>query len=147
MKKKVFSAALVCGLVALVAAATTYAQLPGTAVRVTIPFDFSVSGRVLPAGEYEIKRIGDEPDVLIISNRNDQHDRAIFETEPVEARKAPSRDEIVFHRYGDSYFMSELFTGGEHTGRELLPSRQEKTLKREMASNKTEPETVALAVY
>jgi hypothetical protein len=147
MRKKVFSAALTCGLVAVVAAATAYAQLPGTALRATIPFDFSVRGKVLPAGEYEIRRITDDPDGLIISSLNDNHERAIFESIPVKARTIAGRAEVVFNRYGDSYFLSEIFVGGEQTGRELLPSRQEKTLKLEMASNKTESETVALAAY
>ena len=147
MRKKVFITALTCGLLAVAAAATAYAQLPGTALRATIPFDFSVRGKILPAGDYEIRRITDEPDNLIISSINDKHERAIFETLPVQARTISRRSEIVFQRYGDSYFLSEVFAGGEQTGRELLPSRQERTLRHEMASNKTEPETVALAAY
>ena len=146
MKKKVFSVMATCCFLALVAA-TAHAQMPGTALRATIPFDFIVRGRTLPAGDYEIRRINDEPAGLRIQNAHDYHDVALFETEPVEARKIPNRGEIVFHRYGDSYFLSEVFAGGEQTGRELLPSRQERLLKREMASNKTEPETVALAAY
>ena len=147
MRKRVFSAALTCGLLAAVAAATAYAQMPGTTLRTRIPFDFSIRGKILPAGDYEIKRINDEPDVLVISSIDDRHEKAIFHTEPVEARKIPSKGEVEFHRYGDSYFLSEIFTGGEQTGRELRLSRQERDLKREMASNKTEPETVALAAY
>ena len=147
MRKRVFSAALTCGLLAAVAVATAYAQMPGTTLRTRIPFDFSIRGKILPAGDYEIKRINDEPDVLVISSIDDRHEKAIFHTEPVEARKIPSKGEVEFHRYGDSYFLSEIFTGGEQTGRELRLSRQERDLKREMASNKTEPETVALAAY
>jgi hypothetical protein len=147
MRKKVFRAALTCGLLAVVAAATVYAQMPGTALRATIPFDFSVRGKIFPAGDYEIRRITDDPGGLIISNVNDMHERAMFGTEPVEARKIPGRGEIVFHRYGDSYFLSEVFTGGEQAGRELLPSRQERTLEREAASIRAKPETVALAAY
>jgi hypothetical protein len=147
MRKKVFMTTLTCGLIAVVAAATAYAQLPGTALRATIPFDFSVRGKVLPAGEYEIKRITDEPGGLVISSLNDKHERVMFETIPVEAGSISSRSEFVFQRYGDSYFLSEVIAGGEQIGRELLPSRQEKNLKREMASIKTEPETVALAAY
>ena len=146
MSKKIFIAALACGLLAAVTVATAYAQMPGTTLRVTIPFAFSVSGKILPAGEYEIRRITDEPQGLIISSLADRHERAMFQTIPVEARKVPSRTEIVFHRYGDSYFMSEVFSAGQN-GRELLPSRQERLLRREMASNKTEAETVALAAY
>ena len=147
MRKKVFSAVLTCGLLAGVTAATAYAQMPGTALRATIPFDFSVRGKILPAGEYEITQINDSPEGLVIRNVNDKHDHVMFETESVEPRTIPTRDEIVFHRYGDSYFLSEVLTAGEETGRELAPSRAERQLRGEMASNKTEPETVALAAY
>ena len=147
MRKKVFSAALTCALLAGVAAATAYAQMPGTSLRATIPFAFSVRGKILPAGEYEIRRITDDPGSLIISSLNDNHERAIFETEPVEARQISRRSEFIFHRYGESYFLSEVFAGGGQTGRELPISRQEKTLRRELASNKTEPETVAVAAF
>jgi hypothetical protein len=147
MKKKVLFAAVTCCFLALVAVATAYAQFPGTAIRATIPFAFSVEGKTLPAGEYEIKRITDSPEGLVIRNVNDKHDHVMFVTESVEPRKIPERGEIVFHRYGDSYFLSEVLTAGEETGRELAPSRAERQLRREMASNKTEPETVALAAY
>ena len=147
MKKKVFSVALMCGLVAVVAAASVYAQLPGTTLRASIPFDFSVRGKVMPAGEYQIRRVQDGPDVLIISSMNDPHVRAIFETEPIETREPSSKSEFVFNRYGDTYFLSEVFAGGESTGRELPASRQERNLRRELASNKTAPEMVAVAAY
>ena len=147
MKKKVFSVMAMCCSLALLAAATVHAQLPGTTLRATIPFDFNVRGKTLPAGRYEIRRFGNELDGLIIANINDKHGKAMFETEPVEAKRRSSRSELVFHRYGDSYFLSEVFAGGEDTGRELVPSRQERTLLREMASNgsKVQPETVTLA--
>ena len=147
MRKKVFSAALTSALLAVVAVATAYAQMPGTALRATIPFDFSVRGKILPAGDYEIKRLTDDPGELIVSSVNDKHERAIFDTEPVEPRGISSNAQIIFHRYGDRYFMSEVFAGGQQTGRELPVSRQERNLKRELASNKTESETVAVAAY
>ena len=148
MRKKVFSAAVTCGLLAVVVVATAYAQLPGTELRARIPFDFSVRGKTLPAGDYEIRRLGDEPGSLMISSAHRKGERAVFETEPVEPKSISSRGELVFHRYGDSYFLSEVFDGGGETGRELSPSRQERSLRREMASNQqTTPETVALAAY
>src|SRR5882724_11521551 len=99
MRRQVFITALACGLIALVVGATAYAQLPGTALRATIPFDFNVRGKVLPAGDYEIKRITDQPDGLIISSLSDLHAKAIFETLPVETTKVSSKSQIVFHRY------------------------------------------------
>lgn len=147
MREKVFSAAITGALLVVVAVATAYAQLPGTALRASIPFDFSVSGKILPAGDYEMKRLTDEPGELIISSVDKKGGRAIFETEPVEPKGVSSNPQIVFHRYGDSYFMSEVLAGGWQTGRELPLSRQERNLRSDMASNKTEPQTVAVAAY
>lgn len=118
MKEKVFSILAACCALAFFATATAYAQLSGTDMRATIPFDFRVRGKVLPAGDYEIRRITDAPDVLLISGVNNR-ESAVFQTEPVTARKVPNRGEMIFHRYGNSYFLSEVFEGGEQTGREL----------------------------
>ena len=149
MKKNILSVMATCCFLALVAAANVHAQVPGTVLRATIPFEFSVRGKTLPAGVYEIKRVTNEPGTLIISSVNDNHERAMFETERIEERTIMSRSELVFNRYDDNYFLSEVFAGGEQTGSEAIPSRQERTLKRELARNgvKAEPETVTLAAY
>ena len=149
MKKKIFSVIASCCFLALGAAATTRAQMPGTALRAMVPFDFNVRGRTLPAGEYEIRRLTDGPDGLLISGVNNR-DHEILETEPVEARRIPSRAEVIVHRYGDTYFLSEVFAGGEQMGRELPESQRERSLKREMAASndkRNQPETVALVAY
>ena len=147
MKKQIFSAVVTGCLLALMMAVPAHAQTSGTTIRATIPFDFIVRGKTLPAGNYEIRRITDSPEGLVIRNVNEKRDHAMFQTEPVEPREIPNRSEIVFHRYGDSYFLSEILTDGEETGQELVPSRAERRLRSEMASNGAEPETVALAVY
>jgi hypothetical protein len=147
MKRRVLSIAVSVCVLALTSV-TAFAQLPGIPIRVNIPFDFSVRGRTFSAGQYEISRLGDEPDVLEISNLRNRHEHAAIETEP-EQRNAPSQGRLVFHRYGDSYFLREIWTAGLETGRELPTSRQEKVLIRDtLAKGESgEPQTVAVAVY
>jgi len=147
MKKQIFSAVVTGCLLALMIAVPAHAQMPGTTIRATIPFDFIVKGKTLPAGNYEIKRFSDSPEGLIIRNVNDKRDHVMFETEPVETMEIPNGSEIVFHRYGDNYFLSEVFTAGEETGQELTPTRAERRLRSDMASNKANAETVAVAAY
>jgi hypothetical protein len=147
MNKQIFSSLATGCLLALTIAVPARAQMPGTRMRVTIPFDFIVRGKELPAGNYEIRRIGDSPRGLVIQNVYHKHDQVVFETEEVETRKIPNRSEIVFHGYGDTYYLSEVLTAGEETGEELVPSHAEQRLRRELASNSAEPETVSLAVY
>jgi hypothetical protein len=145
--KKLFSLMAIGSLVALLLAATAHAQLPGVPVRATIPFDFIVRGKVLPAGSYEIERVTEEPSGLLLRNVNNKHEHIVFETEPVEGRKISNHNVLVFNHYGDEYFLSEVVTAGEQTGRELAPTRQERTLRREMAKNQTQAETVTVALY
>jgi|SRR6185436_358078 len=143
--KKVFSVAVAGCLLSLLLAGSVGAQEPGTAIRASIPFDFVVKGKTLPAGEYEIRRVMDEPIGLLIRNVHDKHDDVVFETEPKIDRAITKRDELIFNRYGDTYFLAEVVTAGEQTGEELNPTHKERELKREMARNQSAPETVTVA--
>jgi hypothetical protein len=143
--KKVFSVVTAGCLLSLLLVGSAGAQEPGTSIRASIPFDFVVKGKTLPAGEYEIRRLMDEPIGLLIRNVHDKHDNVVFETEPKIDRAITKRDELIFNRYGDTYFLSEVVTAGEQTGEELNPSHKERELKREMARNQSAPETVTVA--
>ena len=147
--KRIFTAIVATAFLALAITTPARAQLPGTAMRAYIPFEFMVNGKTLPAGNYEVKRITDEPEGLIIRSLDNKHDHAVFETESTQQNRLPRHDEIIFDRYGESYFLSEVLAGGTETGRKLAPSRAEKQLRRETesASNNTQPHTVSIALY
>ena len=117
----------------------------GDRIRVSIPFDFTAKGKTLPAGEYDVTRVMDEPITLLVRNVHDKHDLVIVETKPVRERSFLKNDELIFNRYGDTYFLSEIVTAGEQTGEELYPSHKERELKREMARNEVGPEMVTVA--
>jgi hypothetical protein len=145
MKKLLSAIAMGC-LLSLSLVGSVHAQLPGTELRASIPFDFSVRGITLPAGEYTVTRIGDEPTGLLVRNIRDKRKHVVFETEPEDVRRIPRRNVLVFNRYGDSYFLEEVVTAGDSVGRELSPSHDERTLRREMAKNQLAPETVMVAL-
>jgi hypothetical protein len=127
---------------------TAFAQLEGAPIRANIPFSFEVRGHTLPAGEYEISRVNVDGSGLNITNVDHRHEHAMVETDPVQGT-GRNRGELVFHRYGDNYFLYEIWTPGMETGRVLPTSREEKTLRRDLnvAANNVEPQTVAVAIY
>jgi hypothetical protein len=143
--KRVFSVVVAGCLLSVLLLGSAGAQEPGTKIRASIPFDFTVKGKTLPAGEYEVSRVMDEPIALLLRNVHDKHDEVVVETEPVIGRMTPKRDELIFNRYGESYFLSEVFTAGEQTGEELYPTHRERELRSEMARNQAGPETVTVA--
>src|SRR5262249_16841410 len=144
--KKVLGVMVAGCLLTLLVAMGAHAQDPGSEIRVSIPFDFTVEGKTLPAGNYEIRRISDEPVGLLIQNVNHRRHETMFMTEPNDVRKIPNHSLLIFHRYGDSYFLSEVVTAGRETGEELRPTRAERTLRSEMAKNNIEAETVTVAM-
>lgn len=145
MKKQMFGTLAAGCLLALIIVVPARAQMPGAPIRVNIPFDFIIRGRTLPAGDYEVMRLSDSQEVLEIRNVDHGSDHAAFETDAFQARHIAKRNELIFNRYGDSYFLSEIVTAGEEVGRAMPPSHAERQLRREMASNSPEPESVAVA--
>jgi hypothetical protein len=51
---------------------------------------------------------------------------------------------LVFRRYEDQYFLSEVWTSGVSTGRELPSSRKERLIKQEIAKHGSNPQKVSV---
>ena len=149
MSKQGVGLAIGISAITLVFSALVFAQEPGAPMRATIPFSFSIGKRILPAGEYQVKRINDEGSSLEIENLNDSHEHVLFETETENTNHIQSKGSLVFDRYGDRYFLHEVWSPGRETGRELFPSKEERLVKREMAKNESREgaEMVTVAVY
>jgi hypothetical protein len=102
---------------------------PGDVV-VDVPFAFTVAGEKLPAGHYIVAA---QNDLIKVFNRDT---RAFYVPSHATIRNKADGSKLVFHRYGDSYFLSEVWVTGNTIGKELFPSRAE----RELASEKAEME-------
>jgi hypothetical protein len=98
------------------------------AVRATIPFNFTVNGSQLPAGNYTLGADVTSPRILKISDST-QHVHAMVLTMPSadEKRKA---NQLVFHKYGDQYFLCEIRSQSS-INVELPTSNQEKRARAE----------------
>jgi len=146
MKTKIIGTLTAGLLLASMIVLPVRAQMPATAVRATIPFDFSVRDEILPAGTYEIKRVGEQPNTLLIRNINHSHQQQVFLTQSTEAADVYSDTELVFQRYGDRYFLSKLLRAGQQIDEEVVPSNAERQLRREMGRNVSESSNVSVVV-
>jgi len=109
-----------------------------------IPFDFNVGGKVLTAGEYTVKAFNANGDALAISNKQ-SNKTAIRLTLSIEAGRAPEQTKLVFHRYGQRYFLSEVWSAGERTGRMLHKSREERAIESQLAAIPSKSELASSA--
>src|SRR5688500_19663800 len=107
-------------IVLLVSVAPTQAQSPGSRIRVNIPFDFNVSEKKLPAGEYSVGRAVQWSDDLAVSvNHVNGHSKAIRLSNAVYRSRPNGKALLVFHRYADQYFLFQVWPRSEEHTSEL----------------------------
>lgn len=111
--------------VLLLAASLAYAQ-NGEDLVANVPFAFIVAGRTLPPGHYIISRLN-QGDLAIQGGKNHI---VLFSVHAMNRAKPEDSSRLVFHRYGDTYFLSEVWAGGNLTGKALFPSNTERAMAR-----------------
>jgi hypothetical protein len=128
---------------------TAVASANGQARRskANVPFEFMVGDKSLPAGAYTIASATTNGNGLRIQCAA-SNDAALALTTALSGKSHPK---LVFHRYGQRYFLAEVWSSHED-GRELMMSKQERAIQKEysrLAANKSAPrsyETVAVAL-
>ncbi|MBZ5721092.1 MAG: hypothetical protein LAO03_11990 [Acidobacteriia bacterium] len=119
------------GLGLVLVAASAFAQT--IRVKADIPFNFIVDKQTLPAGEYTVKSMDMAGSSLSIRNK-DEKPLSLVLSLPCEKLAASQNTKLVFHRYGDQYFLAQIWVAGSAAGHQLLESRQEIELARDSAA-------------
>jgi hypothetical protein len=100
------------------------------------PFAFTVERQQLPAGEYRVQL----QDGWLRVQSTDGKTSVNILTIPVAGKSPEGHGEVVFHQYGDKYFLAQVWTPSHETGRETIESRDEVDLaKREKVQARVVP--------
>jgi hypothetical protein len=102
-----------------------------------VPFDYMAGNYQFPAGSYTIKSDASAGTVLIRSAG--EGPAAFILTFPAGENKDQAHVRLVFNRYGDRYFLSQVWPGGV-AGRGLRKSKQEV----EVAKAGSRPEVLSI---
>lgn len=131
--KRLTMLSLVLLLTLCAAVASANAQL-NNPVRVKVPFDFNVGEKQLPAGEYTFSRLSGFSGSKIMSvSSADASTRMLQLTFGAQRLTPKNESSLVFHKYGDQYFLEQIWTSGEQLGTQLLESRSERTARERLA--------------
>ena len=124
--KRITSTALFT-LAALVTAGGAMAQ--GRAVRATVPFDFTVGDKLLPAGNYEIT----SPQTGVIEVQN--HDKHVTMLTTARYNSQESQTgKLVFDKYGDQYFLRDVLCEQAAINVNLPRSKAERRARTQQAA-------------
>lgn len=133
-------AGCLCLAVSLTSAFAQSSQM----LTVDLPFAFQVNNQQFPAGKYEVKAEADHAAVLL---RSIDCKRAIFSlSNPIQSEKTRTVGSLVFRRYDDRYFLSQIWMPGGNSGRTLPASRAERELTLRLAKSGPKPDTEVIAV-
>lgn len=130
MTKKLYSTFAMMGLFLMLAVVSVSAQSRGK-IDVNVPFDFSFDNQTLPAGAYSIRQISQNS--MLIESADGQR-RVIAQATgrvQLDANEKASQEKLVFHQYGDRYFLSQVWMVRGSDGRELSQSRGERQAAKE----------------
>src|SRR3979490_10514 len=140
MKKQSF---LMAGLLVLTSMAATQVALAQDTMGVDIPLAFVAGNATLPAGEYRVQKLDGNSAVLLI-HCWDAKASALVITHAAEAKETQTESKLVFNRYGNRYFLSQVWNAGSIRGRQLPISPREKE-RPQPAHNETKTEITLVA--
>jgi hypothetical protein len=122
MRSLIRSIVIAGGLLMLAGVQNASAQIVD-AVEFTTSFPFTVGNTAVPAGSYTIRPDDDNPKILELFG---QKTSALFQVDVVDAPTTPSKTELVFSRYGDSYVLKNIWVEGSASGAKTLPAEGER---------------------
>lgn len=138
MKKVLFILVLLLSMLVLLTAGSVYAQ---TRMQVEVPFAFTVADKLFLADTYTAVRSNPLNLNIVQLRTKDLSDLIYFFTTSREARlNQEVKPKFVFRRYGDQYFLAQVWLGGG-VGHEIGKS----TTERHVAKLASEPEWIYIA--
>lgn len=125
--------------VAALAATSLCAQTKAVA---KIPFDFTVQAVTLPAGDYTLQKLSTSGDTIQIVN-NETRKSVLVMAPGAMAHDGKPTDpgKVIFHQYGDRYFLSEVWTPSGLRGR-VMPNK----LERELTASNGETQMASVSI-
>ena len=123
MKNYAAIALLACAAFATLGATPSHAQV---LMKARVPFSFRAGYGTLPAGDYTIGKDGISEQAVSLSAGRRGVELVMPNT--TDSRNDISASKLVFHRYGDEYFLAEIWSNADDTVRKLTVSPRERQL-------------------
>ena len=141
MRKQAYTFFVMASLILTLAAVSVHARAARLVVA-SIPFNFTVKDRTLPAGEYTVEpiRLGGSQALKIQSR--DGRITALVPARFNRAGESRAEPKLIFNRFGEQYFMAQVL-GVEEAGVYTLPkSRTDEAL----AKTKGDPKRQTVSI-
>ena len=145
MKRQALTVLSMTILLVMLAVGSLHAD-PDKQVQADIPFDFVAGNKTYPAGTYAVEYTHPQG-VFVIQIGEDERGPTVFWSNTVPAKSIQDHSpRLIFNRYGNQYFLTQVWAGRDIGGRELRKLDRERELAKEyLAKNISVPEVVSIA--
>jgi hypothetical protein len=109
------------------------AQIIG-GLQANIPFQFHAGVANLPAGTYRIRMLDNNNLTIMEISNLDGSRSALIQVQDTDANSTPTKSELIFDKYGDQYFLAEMFDEGDASGSKVVESNLEKKISQGVVS-------------
>ena len=109
----------------------------------TIPFAFHDGSHTFSAGKYQIRC---DSNILSVQSTDGENVSVHMMTIAEIRTRTTEVGKLIFNKYGDQYFLSDVWLAGSESGRKLVASRLEKQLRGTPAKRPAPDNQVALNV-
>jgi hypothetical protein len=116
-------------------ASCTYLQAQVLDAHANVPFDFWLGQKLMPAGEYSIYHTSSG--VVWIRGEDRERSGAVFLAQRISRPTARDEARLQFTRYGETYFLSEIWNPYQSNGYGVPKSPREKELLAHSMRSKT----------
>jgi hypothetical protein len=147
MKLLSFKSLITPSALAFASVLTAFAPVPPVIAQapvhivVDVPFDFRSNSEVMPAGKYDIQALSDH--LLAMRGQNGSRSQALLAI-VAQTRTPSARGKVIFHRYGNKYFLYQMWLPNEVYGFEFPKGHAEKEAI--LAANTPAPTNTELAL-
>jgi hypothetical protein len=107
---------------------TAFAQT--TQLKVAVPFDFMAGDTVLPAGHYDVQSTDTWGGKALSIHNVTSNAGTLILSDSCQTAKTSDSSKLVFYRYGDRYFLAEVWTANTNIGRKMPLNQRQKELAR-----------------
>jgi hypothetical protein len=144
MKKQAYTLIALLVLVGGLAVAAQAQMGNYTELVATIPFEFNVGDKAMPAGEYLVSQVNPASSLTVLQLRSrDGKAAAMIQMNPIMARSRTAKAVLNFHRYGNQIFFAQAWVPGSG-GLAAQKSNAERAAQKQLAGIKAQTKSVAL---
>ena len=142
MKRNIFGA-LMTLIVAFVISVPAVQAQSRNMLSADVPFAFSIDGKPMPAGQYDVREAGSRA-IVIETKDGSEHVLGLYSYAGENSKQA---SKLVFDKVGGEYFLREIWTSATSQGLSVPKSQREKeALSASRTLNGGGAETVIVAM-